>query len=517
MRHKVRTGGLALVAMLGFCFVARAQQSVGTIQGTIKDPSGGVIIGARVAVQHEATGTETVAVTNELGSYLLQNLNVGLYELSASYQGFQTVKKSNVRVISGIVLIQDIELPVGETSQISTVQAQIDMVDTTSTTIGNTRTLEEITDLPLQMQGQYRNTNSFVVNLPGFNLRPSNANTSTGGGVEDIGRGSHLGAGSGATNNFVGYYIDGVSGASALVRPVEDDGQLLPEAVEEFRYSTNFNAESGGHLGTGLTLVTKSGTNQLHGTVFHYLRNDAVDARNFFDLTGKPSPNKQNEYGFVLGGPIVKNKLFFFGSWDGFKYRRAAGGTTGTVPTDHMRAGDFSEWLGRKLGPMRSGVRSFADRSSIPRQIVRTEEAVSYGTHSRKHHSRESNQFNLEVFPGCRLSSGEPPGTQNNWSGTSIPRATDADRINLKVDNNAWGNHRLSIGTDFLLQKKQAGETLTPVTWTIGNSNRNDVQYRGRIVDNWAPRPNLLVSFRGAFNRYKYMDVSPEPTASLGL
>jgi len=312
-------------------------------------------LGALISARHEATGAETTAVTNDIGAYSLPNLNVGVYGLTISYQGFRTVKKQNVRVISGITLTQDVELPVGEATQVTTVEAQLDLVDTASTTAGNTRTLEEIKDLPLQMSGQYRNTNSFLVNLPGFNLRPSSASTSTGGGVEDIGRGSHLGSGSGFTNNFVGYSIDGVSGAAGLTPSVEDNGQLIPEAVEEFRYSTNLNAESGGHLGTGVTLVTKSGTNDIHGTVFHYFRNDALDARNFFDLTGKPSPNKQNEYGFVLGGPVVKNKLFYFGSWDGFRYRRAAGGTTGTVPTDRMRAGDFSEWLGPQIGTDVSG------------------------------------------------------------------------------------------------------------------------------------------------------------------
>src|SRR5688572_9323940 len=134
-----RTMVLTTVGILALCFASVAQQSVGIIRGTVKDPSGGVIVGARVAAQHDATGTETVATTNDLGEYTLQNLNVGLYTLSVSYQGFRTVKQSNVRVISGLVIIQDVELPVGEASQITTVEAQIDLVDTTSTTAGNTR------------------------------------------------------------------------------------------------------------------------------------------------------------------------------------------------------------------------------------------------------------------------------------------------------------------------------------------------------------------------------------------
>ena len=507
-----------LALMLGVVAASLFGQAlnVGSLRGTITDSASAVIVGAEITVQHDASGVATKALSNQVGTYTLLNLPVGTYTLTISYAGFQTARRDDLRMVSGITLVQDVQLQLGDITQTVEVTATA-AIDVTTSTAGNSRTLEEIRELPLQLAGQYRNSNQFVLNLPGFNLRPSNPSTSTGGGVEDVGRGSHMGAGSGFANNFVGYNIDGVSGAAGLTPSIEDNGQLIPDAVEEFRYATNFNAEYGGNLGTAMILVTKSGTNEFHGNVFEYFRNNRLDARNFFDTLGKPSPNKQNEYGFTVGGPIVRDKLFFFGSWDGFKYRRAAGGTTGSVPTDLMRGGDFSEWLGPQVGT------DAASRPVLQGQIFDplTNRPDGQGGIIR-------DPFLNNALPQDRLSSisvflqeaGYPranqPGLQNNWAGLSIPRTLDVNRFSGKIDSAGWANHRLSFGFDLMPAKDQTGDTLTPVTWQIGNHNRRDVQWRFRLVDNWTPSPNLVVSFRAAWNRYKYIGVTPEPSASLG-
>lgn len=322
-----------IFAVLLFEAFGYAQQNSGSIRGTVQDPSGNMIAGATLVAHHETTGADTSTVTNSTGGYVFPTLPVGVYTITVTFTGFKTAERRDVRIVSGEALRIDFELPLGALSQKVEVNAEVAQLDTTSSTTGTTRTIEEITNLPIQMQGQYRNVMSFMLNLPGVNIRPSNATNSTGGGLEDIGRGANLGVGDGGfSNGYAGYQIDGVAANMGANAPLEDNGQPIPEVIEEFRLLTNYNAENGGNLGTTIELVTKSGTNQFHGSLFEYLRNDRMDARNWFDTTGKPSPQKQNEFGFTFGGPIKKNKLFFFGSYDGFRFRRAAGVQSALFP-----------------------------------------------------------------------------------------------------------------------------------------------------------------------------------------
>jgi len=506
-------------AFLLLAIGAYAQQNSGSIRGTVQDPSGHVISGATVIARHVATEANSSTLTNETGGYVFPTLPIGIYTMTASSTGFKTVERTEVRVVSGEALRLDFDLQLGELTQKVQVLAEVVQVDTTSSTTGTTRTSEEITNLPIQMQGQYRNVMSFMLNLPGVNIRPSNASNSTGGGMEDIGRGSNLGVGDGGFGqDYSGYQIDGVAANMGVNAPLEDNGQPIPEVIEEFRLLTNYNAENGGNLGTTVELVTKSGSNQFHGSVFEYLRNDKLDARNWFDTTGNASPQKQNEFGFTFGGPIKRNRVFFFGSYDGFRFRRAAGGTVGSVPTALMRQGNFSEWIGSQNGVDSLGRPALAGAIYDPA----TNRPDPTGGVIR-------DPFPGNIIPANRISPVSDffqkvwplptrPGAQLNWVGTAGAGGLVADRMTLKTDAYA-GRHKLTLGSDVQFRKIQSGgaRTLTAITMDYSSDNRDDPQKRGRFSDTWSVRPNLIVSFRGAVNRYEF-NASNEglPSGTLG-
>src|SRR6185436_14191294 len=158
---------LAVVMLWALGQVVFAQENVGVLKGTVKDPSGAVIVGASLSLKSETTGAELSTQTDGTDSYAFLNLTIDTYTLSVSQSGFKTYKQAGIRVVSGERKTQDIELAVGEVSETTTITAELTKVDVTSTTTGTTRTQEEIRNLPIQMQGQYRNTTAFMVNLPG--------------------------------------------------------------------------------------------------------------------------------------------------------------------------------------------------------------------------------------------------------------------------------------------------------------------------------------------------------------
>ena len=161
---------IGLIVLWTFCNAALAQQveSSGAIRGVVSDPGGGVIVGASVVAENQNTGVKTPTVTNESGSYLLANVRIGVYSLEISFRGFQTFRKTDLRVVSGATLTQDITLPIGETTQVVSVVAQAELVDSSSTTTGNTRVSEEIKDLPLPLPASWRTPAAICLLFPGL-------------------------------------------------------------------------------------------------------------------------------------------------------------------------------------------------------------------------------------------------------------------------------------------------------------------------------------------------------------
>jgi hypothetical protein len=296
-----------LFALCGFSSGLLHAQGAGnaSVLGTVTDSAGGVIPGATVQLKNVATDRVQQVPTDEQGRYRIADLPIGNYEAQASKAGFQTTVRQGITLTVGAQSIVDFSLAVGQSAQAVTVEADVSQVDTVSTAVSSFVSLKQINDLPLNG----RNFTDLVALIPGVS---SGSQIGQGGanllyGVENNFSVSGARAEGQAylldNTNIQGFWNHG-SGSGVM------GTTLGVEAIAEFSVLTNtYSAQFGGN-GAVVNAVSKSGTNELHGSAYEFLRNSALDARNFFDTT-KPA-FKQNQFGGSLGGPIKKDKLFFF-------------------------------------------------------------------------------------------------------------------------------------------------------------------------------------------------------------
>ncbi len=307
--------GLILVAM-----AAGAQTFRGTVLGTVTDSSGGAIIGAKVVVKNVDTGVARETITSEDGSYRVPELQVGTYTVTVSKDNFQTSVTSGVAVDISSQKQVDVVMKPGEMSQEVTVSGQsLPQVDTTSDTLGGTLTQNTLKEIPVNG----RDYTKLIYLTPGISGSPDQITDSPG----SFGVFSMNGA-RGRSNNFLldgtdmndGYRNDpaineaGVFGTPATILPID--------AVSELRVLSNYEPEYGRNAGAVINIVTKSGTNAIHGDFFDYFRNSALDARNFFNDVGNPqAPFHNNQFGGSVGGPIKTDKAFFYADYEGQRER----------------------------------------------------------------------------------------------------------------------------------------------------------------------------------------------------
>jgi hypothetical protein len=293
--------------LIGFSGMLHAQGAGNaTVLGTVTDPGGAVIPGAAVQVKNTGTGRVQNTQTDEQGRYTLPDLPIGAYEVQASKPGFQTTVRRGVTLTVGAQAIVDLSLSVGQSQQTVTVEADVSAVDTVSTAVSSYISAKQIQDLPLNG----RNFTDLVALIPGV---ASGSQIGQGGANLLYGVEQNFSV-SGARSEGQAYLLDSTniqgfwnhgSGSGVM-------GTTLGiEGIAEFSVLTNtYSAQFGGN-GAVVNAVTKSGTNDFHGSAYEFLRNSALDARNFFDGPVKPS-FKQNQFGGSIGGPIKKDKLFFF-------------------------------------------------------------------------------------------------------------------------------------------------------------------------------------------------------------
>jgi len=309
----LNTWGAALVvaAVLLPGLTAVGQVSTGRISGTVTDASGAVIVGANITVKNEATGIVEHAVTDEEGGYLVPDLLIGKYDVQAQKGGFQTSVQDGVTVIVGTQTVADLSMAVGQVSQTVAVQASQAQVDTSSSDVGSLVNQRQLDSLPLNG----RDFQQLILLAPGVQL-----NTTMQGNA-NMGRDQGFSV-AGARTQGQWVVLDGTNvqnfwergGGNTLVGT-----SLGVEAIAEFSVLTNtFGAEYGGS-GSVVNEVTKSGTNQFHGSAYDYLRNSTFDARNYFDPASGPPPFRRNQFGGSLGGPIKKQKAFFFVNYEGLR------------------------------------------------------------------------------------------------------------------------------------------------------------------------------------------------------
>jgi hypothetical protein len=327
-----RTGTCLLAGWFAFASVsltASAQGTTAQISGTVKDQSGAVLPGVEIIATQTGTGAKRTTVTNETGSYVLASLPLGPYVLEAGLPGFKGYMQS------GIVLQVDanptinVVLQVGEVTDQVEVQANTDLVETHSTGIGTVVDNQRVVELPLNG----RNATELIflagmANIGGSGFLNSVRNyptvmISVAGGIA----------------NWTAYNFDGVAHNDAynsLNLPLP-----FPDALQEFKVeSSALPAQYGVHASANVNVVTKSGTNELHGNAFEFVRNGIFNARDFF--APKRDTLKRNQFGGVVGGAIIKNKLFFFGGYQGTIQRSEPTQNIAYVPSTAMLEGDFS-------------------------------------------------------------------------------------------------------------------------------------------------------------------------------
>ncbi len=323
-----------------------AQRDLATLAGIVTDPSGAVVPNAKVTVTDTSTGEVYSLATNESGDFVRPALRPSTYGVSVSAPGFQTAEQKNILLQAGVRTGINITLTVGNTGQTVEVTAAAPLLQTEGAQVGSDLSSKALTELPL---GGNRSIMFLARLSPGVVPGENNSRDVLGGGfsangVTSNGQNNYLLNGSDNNSNF----IDFLNGASYAVQP-------SAEAISEMTIETNgYSAEYGRAAGAVVNLNIKSGSNQVHGSLYEFLANTELDANPWvFNRAGiARSPFGQNIFGATLGGPIVKNKLFIFGDYEGIRLNTSGGlggfGSEGytTVPTAAEKTGDFSGILG---------------------------------------------------------------------------------------------------------------------------------------------------------------------------
>ncbi|HZE25924.1 MAG TPA: carboxypeptidase regulatory-like domain-containing protein [Terriglobales bacterium] len=330
LSSKARQATRILVAF--FCLVCStssiAQGTGGRILGRVADPTGALLAGVKVTVTNEATGVAQGAITNESGDYAFLQVAVGAYRVEFDQAGFKKNLQRGVTVDLNQVVTLNMMMQIGEAKETVEVTSEAPLVDTTSTQLGAIMDQRQVSTLPLNSRDTYQ----LLQLQPGVQ----------GVGGSDLFYGSNqagavsVNGGRGRSNNF---NVNGGDGNDLFVNAPAI--QPTPDSIEEFRVLSNtFDAEYGRNSGAVINVVTKSGTNGWHGSVYEFLRNQAFNTKGYLDL--RRPDDKQNQFGGTFGGPIKKDRTFFFTSYEGRRVVHGISSDPVVVPTAAERAGDFS-------------------------------------------------------------------------------------------------------------------------------------------------------------------------------
>jgi Carboxypeptidase regulatory-like domain/TonB dependent receptor-like, beta-barrel len=324
--------GATLVTLFMLCtHEAQAQYTTGSIGGTVVDSSGAVIPQTKVTVRNTATGVAQSQTSGTDGAFAFPTLKVGIYDLTVEKEGFIKYVHSGLTVTVNQPTSLSITLQVGSFTQNVTVTGRTPLVNASTSTVSQLVDQRQIIELPLNG----RTPQSLVFLSAGTVDSTAHIGTGAGG----VYPGEQQATIHGGTSDETNYQLDGGSYNDTYLNsnlPFPN-----PDAVQEFSLqSANYSAEFGNAASGIVNIVTKSGTNEIHGDGFEFVRNGALNARNFF--AASQDTLKRNQFGGTIGGPIKKDKLFFFGSYQGTRQTSAAGGKVAFVPTADERAGDFS-------------------------------------------------------------------------------------------------------------------------------------------------------------------------------
>ncbi len=339
MRQTISKLAFALLALLLAVGVTplngTAQALYGSIVGTVSDPQGAVLPGVTVTITNVGTGLKLDTTTDDTGNYIFRNLLPGTFEMALAGKGFKETRQSSIFVTAGNPKRVDVSLQIGAATESVTVEADAATLKTEKSDLNTEINSKQVLSLPLN---QYRNYQSLLNLVPG--ATPTQFQNAE---IDTPGRSLRTWV-NGTQPNSNTTRVDGA--VSVNVWLPHHAGYIQPaETIETVNIATNnFDADQGMAGGAAQTVITKSGTNQFHGSAFEFFNGNKLNSNSFFNNANGliRQPQNRNTYGGTFGGPIKKDKLFFFGSYENFRDRRTFNFTS-TVPTAKMRLGDFSE------------------------------------------------------------------------------------------------------------------------------------------------------------------------------
>lgn len=508
---QVRGGRLAFVCLtLAGCLHAQTDRA--NLTGTVTDQSGALVPGAVVTAVHVATNATRTATSNSDGEFVLPQLVIGEYRLRTAADGFKASINSGIVLTPGATVRADIRLEVGQVNESVQVSAQAVLIQTDNAKVQTAVSPKFIEDLPLVVGGQLRSPLDLVSIVP----------EAKGGGNITVAGGQEGGW---------DLTIDGFSATPAA--PFEQRLWTMVnspsvDALQEFVVDTNgFKAEFGHAGGGAFAFVSKSGTNQFHGNLYEFLRNDYMDASGFFDnATGKAKPKlRQHDFGGTIGGPVWipkiyngRDKTFFFVSNERFRNRTGASPSFFTIPLPEMYQGDFSNWKDQNGNLLqiydpattRPGPNNTFIRDPFPGNVIPTNRFSAVAKNVLPLATMRPNVPD----PAGRLN----PNPRNNFVTTTGARTDPWDKWSAKGDHIFNGNNRVG----FLFQKNRTQQLPVgdppglpgPLNNTFQFGDTWTKVYRG--THDWNVKPNLLNRITVGFNDWGQVRRAGDPSYNQG-
>lgn len=473
----------SLLVVILWATTALAQYTTARLSGTVQDHTGAAIPGATVTVEQAGTSYKQTVKSGAAGEYLFPSLPIGSYQLTVEMAGFSTYVQKGIGLEVGQAASQKVTLAVGAITQQITVEGSSNQVTTDDAAISQVIDEKSMESMP--MNG--REAQQLVFLVPGaVDVSGQNCGANCEGGVLP---GEQYAKVNGGGSNGVYYLLDGVDYNDMYINtnlPFPS-----PDALQEFNVQTdNMSAAYGNATGGVANVVTKSGTDKIHGDAFEYLRNYAMDAKNYF--ASSADPLRQNQFGGTVGGPILKGKLFYFGSYQGTRQTTSANGLNSQVPTQDERNGDFSALL--------PGTPLTNPNPLSPYQF------------------NSNNMINPAAFDPTALYllnhiplPNDPQMGSNYLSYNGAPSIQDTDEYLVKIDYNI-GKHHLS---GHYFQLKYNVPIIIPPTSNILEGNGEDPQSQSlkniSVVDIYTISPNVLLNSYFGLTRKVGLTESPAP------
>lgn len=478
-----------------------------TVSGVVRDPSGAILPGVEVVATNTATGVKTTVLTDGAGFYSLQALPVGTYDLEVKKSGFKSYQQSGLLLRVNDAVTVDVVLQVGQVDEKVVVEADAVRPETISTQMGEVISSEKITAVPLV-------TRSYTDLLA---LQPGVAPTSSG-----------LSGGLGGTFTSTGFAIQQVSGdlnaGNLSVNGMREsaNGFLLNglavqetgfsgtaaipnlDSIEEFKIITNnFDSEYGNYAGGQINVITKSGTNSMHGSAFEFLRNTSLDAKGYFDPTR--GVFQQNQFGGTFGGPIKKDKIFYYVDYQGTRLRFGQSSGKVYVPSDDERNGDFSAVASQLTGSVQGANWAQQLTQALGYQVTPGEPYYALGC--------ASTGVNACVFPGAQIPATAIPTVSKNllqyippvtgsdangsyYSSAGVAQHLQDDKGSARVD----ANTRFGLLSGYYFIDQDNVLAPNPVEPGFGNLQTARVQVFD-IGDTKTISPTAVNEFRAGFIR----------------